>query len=223
MTSERRSTPRHTTRSVGRARHHDRGHGGGLLSSAAGSGVSTVDSEVKGIWFASARGYVLRRYGVEALARVDARMPMGLRGVLLDPLPSDWYPERTLGQMLAAARAELTDGSEPAFVALLEEITREGVGRFFRLVLSLSSARFVLRKVPVLWARLRRGAGRVVAEANDRGVSLSYRDFPHFDDENYRLLTLASLQGLCRATGSVDPIATITAWTHDSLDVDVRP
>jgi hypothetical protein len=185
--------------------------------------VSPGDSEVKGIWFASACGWIRRQHGNDVLARVDARMPMGFRGLLLDPLPSEWYPERALALMLAAARAELTDGSAPQFITLLEDITLDGVGRFFRLVLSLSSPRFVLGKVPVMWSRLRRGAGVVSIEMKPDAVLVRYGEFPHFDDENYRLMTVASLQGICRATGSKAPRAEIERWTSDALDVLVRP
>jgi hypothetical protein len=178
---------------------------------------------VKGIWFASASGWIRKHHGDAALARVDARMPLGFRGLLRDPMPSEWYPEAALGLMLAAARAELTDGTVPTFVTLLEEITLEGVGRFFRLVLSLTSARFVLKKVPVMWSRLRRGAGSVTVEVRDDAVVVRYRDFPHFDDENYRWMTVASLQGICRATGSRAPRAEIERWTMDALDVNVHP
>ena len=180
-----------------------------------------AQSEVKGIWFDTARGWLRREVGEEKLARIDARVSPAHRGVLLEPVVAEWYPEEALAELLAAMRAELTDGSRREFMRLIEEITLEGVGRFFRLVLSLASPRFVLRKVPVLWNRLRRGDGRVDVEITTDRIKLHYRDFPYFDAENYRLMTVATLAGVCKAAGSQTPRVEIVGWTHDSLDVDV--
>jgi hypothetical protein len=179
-------------------------------------------SEVKGIWFDSAARWLRRTRGPDAAARLDALVSEAHRGILLDPVVFDWYPEAALGDLLAAVRVELTDGSAGAFVHIIEEITLDGVGRFFRLVLSLASPSFVLRKVPILWGRMRRGAGRVEVDATLQRVRLRYRDFPYFDDENYRLMTVATLGGVCRAAGAKAPSVEIVAWTADSLDVDVR-
>lgn len=178
-------------------------------------------SEVKGIWFESARGWLLRTHGPEALVRVEQRLDPELRGLLREPMASQWYPESSLAALLVATRDELTDGSARGFIAMVEDITLDGVGRFFRLVLSLASPGFVLRKVPVLWNRMRRGAGRVEVETRPDRVRLRYREFPWFDDENYRLMTVATIQGICRAAGSRAPVAEVVQWSPDTLDVDV--
>jgi hypothetical protein len=120
-------------------------------------------------------------------------------------------------------RAELTDGSDAAFVRVMEEVTLDGVGRFFRLVLALASPSFVVRKVPVLWTRMRRGAGRVDVQVEPTHVRLLYRDFPYFDDELYRLMTVGTLRGVARAAGAKAPTVEIVRWSADSLDVDVFP
>lgn len=179
-------------------------------------------SEVKGIWFDSARGWLRRNRDLGVLARIDARVSPQYRGVIIDPLASEWYPEEVLAELLVALRAELTDGSSEAFVQAIEEITLDGVGRFFRLVLALASPRFVLRKVPILWSRMRRGAGRVEVEADPDRVRLRYRDFPWFYDPNYRLMTVGTLRGICRAAGAAAPEVVVADWSPDSLDVDVR-
>ena len=179
-------------------------------------------SEVKGIWFDSARTFVLRRHGPDVLARLVAELPPEIQPVLRDPIAAEWYPEECLAHMLAAVRRQLTDGSQSDFMRLLEEITIDGVGRFFRLVLSLSSPTFVLKKVPVLWGRMRRGQGRVEVEVRDAVVQVRYADFPWFDDENYRLMTLATLRGVARACGARSAWAEPVRWTADSFVVDVR-
>lgn len=180
-------------------------------------------SEVKGIWFDSASRWVRRTHGLEALARVDARVSAEHRGILLDPVAFEWYPEAALGDLLAAVRAELTDGTADAFVRVMEDVTLDGVGRFFRLVLSLASPSFVLRKVPVLWGRMRRGAGGVQVEVERQRVVLRYREFPYFEDENYRLMTVGTLRGVCRAAGASAPSVEISRWTPDAMDVVVTP
>ena len=181
-----------------------------------------MDSEVKGIWFDSARAWLRAHADKDAAARIDARVSVAHRGVLVDPVVSSWYPEDALAELLGALRAELTDGSPDAFIRLIEAITLEGVGRFFRLLLALASPRFVLRKVPVLWGRMRRGCGRVEVTVAADHVALHYREFPRFHDENYRLMTVATLAGVCRAAGAKAPHVEIVDWTHDSLDVVVR-
>jgi hypothetical protein len=184
--------------------------------------VPTVASRVKGIWFESARAWLRREHGVEALARVDARVSPAHRGILLEPVVSDWYAEDALAELLAALRVEVTDGTPDDFVRVIEAISLDGIGRFFRLLLALASPRFVLRKVPVLWARMRGGEGRVEVELADDGVELHYREFPRFADENYRLMTQATLAAVCTAAGSPAPQVEILDWTHTSLDVRVR-
>lgn len=181
-----------------------------------------MTSEVKGIWFDSALRWLTRTRGPGAAVQLDARVSEPYRGILLEPLVSDWYPEQALAELLAAMRAELTDGSDEAFVDVIEQITLDGVGRFFRLVLSLASPAFVVRKVPVLWGRMRRGAGRVEVEAGDDVIHLHYREFPWFADDNYRLLTVGSLRGVCVASGASNPDVQIVDASDDSLDVDVR-
>ena len=45
--------------------------------------------EVKGLWFESTRGYVLRLHGAERLAELDRRM-QAWKGVLLEPTSAQW-------------------------------------------------------------------------------------------------------------------------------------
>lgn len=181
-----------------------------------------MHSEVKGIWFDSARAWLRTHADSGVVARMDARVSAAHRGVIADPVVSAWYPEDALAELLAALRAEVTDGSPERFIELVEAITLEGVGRFFRLLLALASPRFVLKKVPVLWGRMRRGGGRVSVTVAADHVALHYREFPRFHDENYRLMTVATLAGVCRAAGAKAPHVEIVDWTHDSLDVIVR-
>src|SRR5579859_5010427 len=60
----------------------------------------TERSEVKGIWFATARRYMLEARGRDALAAVIEDIPPEHRRALAAPLPSQWYPEETLQESL---------------------------------------------------------------------------------------------------------------------------
>jgi len=182
-----------------------------------------TDSEVKGIWFETARGWLSQKRGVAVVARVDARVSPQFRGILREPVVSEWYPEAALAEMLAALRDEITDGSPAEFVRIIEEITLAGVGRFFKLVLSLASPTFVLRKVPILWGRLRRGDASVEVDATADGARVRYGNFPWLGDENYRLMTVGTLIGVCKAAGAKSPRVDIVRWTNDSLVVAVHP
>lgn len=176
--------------------------------------------EVKGLWFESTRGYVLRLHGPERLAELDRRM-QAWRGVLLEPTSAQWYPEEALQRLLGVLRAELSDGTPEDFAHLLDEISVAGIGRFFRLVLSMSSASFVLRKSPVFWRLLRRGPGEHEVECTPDRVRMLYRAFPYFDDENYRLMTVGTVRGLLRASGTTDATIEIASHDRDSLVTDV--
>ena len=62
-----------------------------------------MHSEVKGIWFDSARGWLERHHGREMFDRIDARVAAPYRGILRDALTSDWYPEEALAELDADA------------------------------------------------------------------------------------------------------------------------
>ncbi len=176
--------------------------------------------EVKGLWFESTRGYVLHTHGPEKLAQLDRRMQQW-QGVLLEPTSAQWYPEEALQRLLGVLRADLSDGSPGDFIHLLDEITVAGIGRFFRLALSVPSASFVLRKSPVFWRLLRRGPAEHDVEFTADRVRMRYRDFPYFDDENYRLMTVGTVRGLLRASGTTDAIVEVASHDRDSLITDV--
>ena len=176
--------------------------------------------EVKGLWFESTRGYVLRLHGAERLAELDRRM-QAWKGVLLEPTSAQWYPEAALQRLLWVLRAELSDGTPEDFVHLLDEISVAGIGRFFRLVLSVSSASFVLRKSPVFWRLLRRGPGEHEVECTPDRVRMRYRDFPYFDDVLYRHYLRALLGSLVRPSLGRDPTVELVAHGGDWLDVAV--
>jgi hypothetical protein len=183
--------------------------------------VEATKSEVKGIWLVSARDYIVRDHGPDALARIALHLEPELRATLTDPLPSAWYPEQSLAQSLAGMNVVLARGSETRFCEIIAACTTFGVGRFFRVMLRASSARFVMRQVPAMWQHVRRGAGRVAVRDTGRGSLIAYRDFPYFDDPNYRNLTLGSLTALLEICSGRRPNIAIRRFDTSSLDVEV--
>ena len=181
-----------------------------------------ADSEVKGIWFLSAIRYLREAHGEAMVERVTEGLLPEHRPIFTDALPGEWYPEAALQDMLAVLFGQVAGGDEDLFVRFVEEASVYGTGRFFRVLLGLASTRFLMRRVPVLWDRMRRGLGRVEVEQGERTTVLHYRDFPYFADPNYRLMTVGTLRGLCRVAGQVRPNVEIVDYGTDFLDVRVE-
>ena len=177
------------------------------------------ESEVKGAWFVSARTYLAAE--PDALERVLAEVPALHREALAEPSASRWYPEAALQETLGAfRRTRCRDVA--GFVDMIDACTVIGTSRFFRALLSLSTPAFVLRRVPAMWKQIRRGQGAVTVTTEEGEARLAYRDFPYFDDENYRLLTVGSLRAVVRISTGAAPIVQIADATKTSLDVTVR-
>lgn len=179
-------------------------------------------SEIKGVWLVTAKSWVLGQRTVAELNAVARHVDPAMRSALTDPLPSEWYPEETLQQVLRGMRSVLAEDSDSRFLELMRQCTRIGVNRFFRALLRLGSAQFVLRQVPTMWRQIRRGTGRVEVETESNRIQLRYRDFPYFDDPNYRLLTLGSLGAVVELCTSSQPSVSLGAHGSDWLDVAIE-
>jgi hypothetical protein len=184
-------------------------------------------SEVKGLWFVIGKRYVLETYGVRVLE--ECRTLLGERhgAALADPLPSQWYPEETLQQMLAVLDLVIARGDPNAFVKIIESCSLLAVNHFFRTLLRLVPPATMLRKIPTMWTLIRRGAGRVVVEAGDAHAVIRYSEFPYFDDVHYRLLTVGAIRSLLtlctgKSAESQDVRVEIADHSQDTLTVHVR-
>jgi hypothetical protein len=183
--------------------------------------VARPVSEVKGLWFTVGRRYILERYGQEMLDTCVARLGDKHGSVLRDPLPSEWYPEETLQQMLGVLDVVVARGDQALYVDIIEESSLLAVHHFFRALLRLVPPPTMLRKVPTMWSLIRRGAGRVVVEADETQAWVWYTEFPYFDDVHYRLLTLGAIRSLMTLCGSTTAHVELAAHTHESLTVSV--
>lgn len=183
--------------------------------------ASRSPSEVKGLWFTVGRRYVLENHGEEMLAECVARLGDRHGPVFADPLSSAWYPEETLQQTLGVLSVVLAHGDNDRYVRIIEECSLLAVHHFFRALLRLVPPATMLRKIPTMWSLIRRGAGRVVVDADETHAVVQYSDFPFFDDLNYRLLTLAAIRSLMTLCGALEARVELGPHTRDSLRVDV--
>lgn len=175
-------------------------------------------SEVKGLWFTSARRYVLESFGQDALDAVVAHMGPEHGAILGSALSSEWYPEEPLQRLLAAFDEVLARGDPAEFVHVTEEASLVGIHHFFRALLRLVPPGMMLRKIPTMWNIMRRGPGRVEGET---GGIVRYSRFPFFDDALYRLMTKGAIQALMQLCGTRADVE-LGAHTSDSLVVEVR-
>ena len=182
-----------------------------------------VDSQVKGVWFASAHNFLVDELGDERLDAVVRAMAPAHREALSRPIAYDWYPEPALQDMLNALFEVECGNDQIYFEDLMRRCTRTGVSRFFRVLVSLGSFRFVTSKVPVMWGRIRRGAGEVDVEflSNPERARVSYRDFPWFSDPLYRLMTRGSLAGVVELCIGHTPELTEVETGSDRFVVDI--
>jgi hypothetical protein len=179
-------------------------------------------SEVKGIWFATARRYMLDAHGRDALAAVIEEVPADHRDALSAPLASQWYPEEALQESLRAASRVMARGNRDKMLELLEGCSIVGVNHFFRIALRITTTAFALRMLPTTWAHMRRGPGRMEVDLRAGEGIVDYLDFPYFDDLNYRLLVLGTLRPLLRLSTGREPRVDIERYDARSLRAIVR-
>lgn len=179
-------------------------------------------SEVRGLWFTTARRYVLELGGDDLLDAMTVRIDRAYRHVWLEPESSDWYPERALQQSLVAMHAVIAGGRDDVFVDTIESCTVLGINLFFRILMRLGSPVFVLRKAPAMWNHIRRGAGTVTVDVDETGGALHFASFPYFRDPNYRLLTAGVARALVTVCGRPRPEVDVSDFDYDRLTVRVR-
>lgn len=178
--------------------------------------------EVKGVWFVTARSFVLEHHGEETLRGIRDWIDPAYRHVVEEPIASEWYVEAALQQTLAAANQVVAAGDKDRFVEFIEGCTEQGVSRFFSVLIQLSTPAFIMGKVPFMWERIRRGPGFVEVEATDDGSFIHYQRFPYFDDFLYRMLTVGSLRAVTRRCTGTEPDVRVLEWGPDELQVLVR-
>jgi hypothetical protein len=179
------------------------------------------DPLVKGVWFVTARRYIVEEEGEAALAAVAARMPAAERRVFGDALPSEWFPEPVFQRAMEAVQQELTGHDDARFLAFIEGSTELGVNTFFRVLLKIASPTFLMRQMPAAWGTHRRDGGTLDVDANEKGARLHYAGFPFWGDRNYRVSVQGVLRKVTELCTGVSPRVREVAYGSDWFDVEV--
>jgi len=176
------------------------------------------DCEVKGLALDTMRRYLIERYGEPGWGSLVATLPQGTRALIAEVEINEWYPEAELRRLVTAIHAQLAEGDDQRFREIIRALALGGINRVFRALLGLSSARFVLEKVPVIWTRLRRGPSVVTVDAtDDTRVLIHYEDFRYCGDPIYRQFSIANCQALVVAAKQAVPKAKVVIWDDDSM------
>jgi hypothetical protein len=179
-------------------------------------------SEVKGLWFVVGRRYVLEKYGAAALQQCVGLLGERHAAVLASPLASEWYPEEALQQMLGVLDLVVARSDPDEFVRVIEDCSLIAINHFFRTLLRLVPPATMLRKIPTMWALIRRGAGRVAVEATDHEAVVRYSAFPYFGDVHYRLLTIGAIRSLLTLCDARGGSVEVLSHSEDTLIVQAR-
>ncbi len=174
------------------------------------------------MWFVSAMDYLEAHRSAEDIERVVAGLLPPHRAIAQDPLPSQWYPEEALQDLIAALHHVLCDDDDDTFRDLCREVANHGFGRFFRLLASLSSPRFVFRQLPTIWGLARRSGAEVTTETSADGAILHVRNFPYYADPRHRMLNVGTMLALCDVAGCKDPAVRVLDHGADWIDVEIR-
>jgi hypothetical protein len=176
---------------------------------------------VKGVWFVTARRHLLEVHGDPALQAVARAMKPDNGGVLLEPLPSQWYPEDVFQDAMRAVMEVHARHDPELFSQFIEACTVLGVNTFFRVLLRITSPAFLMRKMPGLSRQYRRNAWVCEVEADDVRAVIVWRNVPYLADRNYRLYLVAMMAKCCELCTSKRPTLTIAGHGDDWIDLRV--
>lgn len=179
-------------------------------------------SEVKGVWFVAARDYAKDLHGPDVVDRLVAGSPAPYRDIYAAPISSAWYPEAAFEQGLIVIYDVVAEGNDAMFERIMEGCTEQGINRLFRMLLRASSPGFVLRRVPVMWRQIRRGAGQVDVQQIGGETHIRYSEFPWFHNPLYRMLTAGSLRALVRVCTGETPRIEVTEHSRNSMALSIR-
>jgi hypothetical protein len=180
------------------------------------------EHETKGVWFIAGRSYLHAKLGPEGYRNLLNAMPADYREVADAPLPSMWYPEDAAAAFLRAWLEVGAGGDRTAFATMVGEASEAGVGRFFRAIGSMASARFLLRRTPTIFKQMRRGPASVSTEDRDMDVVVRYHAFPFLEDDVYATCFPVQLAALVHATTGTTVETRVLERSTSSLTVAVQ-
>jgi hypothetical protein len=185
-------------------------------------GVSHPEYLLKGTWFITSRRYLEERLGDDVLNQVVDRMAPEHRPALADPLVSEWYPEDASLDMLNVFLGHLCQHDGRRYAELIEDSTTFGIGRFFRVLMKLGTAGFILKQAPTFWRQLRRGPGQMTVEPRGDVHLVRYLRFPFLRHDAYRLCFPAQLRALGSVSAGGKADVKVVDADDTSIAIEVR-
>ena len=177
--------------------------------------------QVKGVWFVTARRYIVQEFGEAKLHAVSRALAEQTRPLILEPLASAWYHEDVFQEMLRAVMSEIAHGDSVAFSAFIEGSTVLGVNSFFRVLMRITSVKYLMHKMPVLSKQYRRNDSTCTVDASDTRAVLKWTNMPYFGDRNYRLYTVAMLAKTAELCTNTRPKVAVLEYGDDRFSVQV--
>ncbi len=188
-----------------------------LGSTDCASTITDVQ-QVKGLTFDTAARYFNENFGAARWEALLAALPPDTAELIRTAQINEWYPESELRKLIHQIYQQIAERDAERFLEIVRGLALTGISRFFRVVINFASGRFVLRKLPVFWRRLRRGPATLTTEIDDAGrVLIHYDDFVYCHDPIYRLLSIGNCQALVVAATKQVPKAEILA--HDRISM----
>jgi hypothetical protein len=138
--------------------------------------------EVKGSAFVTVARWLKHEGAPDSTARYLAALDDTARVPVRDATATQWYPESIHVAVLHAVYDVLARRDLPRFERIIAACTTLGVQTFAKLVLSMSSPTFVLRRCPTSWSVLRRGPSSVAVDQDGPRSVLHYELVGHGTD-----------------------------------------
>jgi hypothetical protein len=155
-------------------------------------------SEVRGIMIVTLRRYILEEHGDQVFGRYVAFASDETRDALSEPLASRWYPEIVMRDAMEACYHAVCNGNDTLFAHAMEKGATLGTHWFFRMLLSVTTPRYLIHLMPTALRRLRRGPVRLEMQVRNGDATLRVIDHPFADHPQYRLATPAILGAVVR-------------------------
>ena len=179
--------------------------------------------QVKSLTFVTLRHVLFSSFvderGDKVLSAVWDELDLEARTTLQSAEPGGWVDEHLMLNVMETVLQTGFGGDSAAYLDFVRGLAAAGISRFLKVFLSLTSARFALRRVPVVWSHMRRNAGTVDVAREEDGIRLTYVGFPFFAHEAYRLLSAANCEALAQAAAGKAPHARVESWSTDSLEL----
>lgn len=195
----------------------------GSSGSFSAASLAEDTQQVKGLVFETIRIYVIENHNKPQWDRLMYLLPQRTVDVFENAEISAWYPESELRRFAHLAFELLADEDVKKFEELVREIAHMVIKRFFKMIPTLASARFVLRNVPAFFRRIRRGTATLKVEAGEGGeILVHYDDFRYCRDRLYRGMALICCQAAAEAATGERIEGKVARWDRSSMTLSFK-